>query len=121
MAKRKDIQSLSGGGGVFNDLSNYFKLVFRLMTDRRVSPFLKILPVGTLVYFIVPDLVPGPIDDAVIIWMGTYLFIELCPPEVVAEHRAALDNIVPSTARDPKPDDEQEEVIEGEFHEVDHK
>ena len=77
--------------GVVQDLSIRLKLIVRLMTDRRVSPLLKLLPIGSLVYFLVPDLAVGPIDDAAIIGLAAYLFVELCPPDVVQEH---LEEIV---------------------------
>ena len=31
-------------------------------------------------------------DDAVIVGMGSYIFIEMCPQEVVSEHRMAIRN-----------------------------
>jgi hypothetical protein len=90
----------SKGDGVFKDLLNRAKLIMRLMGDARVSPLLKLLPIGTLVYFVVPDLAPGPIDDAAIIWLGTYLFVELCPAEVVREHMNALTSVVDAEWRE---------------------
>jgi hypothetical protein len=88
------------GDGVFHDLLNRVKLIVRLMGDGRVSPLLKLLPIGTLVYFVVPDLAPGPIDDAAIIWLGTYLFVELCPAEIVREHLNALTSVVDAEWRE---------------------
>jgi hypothetical protein len=73
------------GGGFITDLTQRIKLIVRLMGDSRVSIFLKILPVASLGYIIFPD-IPGPIDDATVVWLGTYLFVELCPPAVVQEH-----------------------------------
>ncbi|OGO28106.1 MAG: hypothetical protein A2136_06590 [Chloroflexi bacterium RBG_16_54_11] len=81
---------LSQGGSFFQDLTLRLKLILRLMGDNRVNPLLKVLPIGSLVYFLVPDIAPGPIDDAAIIWLATYLFVELCPPGVVQEHLEAL-------------------------------
>ncbi len=81
---------LSQGGSFFQDLTLRLKLILRLMGDGRVNPLLKVLPIGSLVYFLVPDIAPGPIDDAAIIWLATYLFVELCPPGVVQEHLEAL-------------------------------
>jgi hypothetical protein len=103
-------------GGVFNDLASRIKLIFRLMSDSRVSPLLKLLPVASVLYFIVPDLAIGPIDDVAVVWLGSYLFVELCPPEVVEEHLAALRS-QPLTGewRDPVPP--TGEVIEGEYTE----
>ncbi|MCX8062221.1 MAG: hypothetical protein N3D16_06535 [Anaerolineales bacterium] len=72
--------------GFFWELSARIKLILRLLADRRVSPLLKLLPIASLAYLLVPDLAPGPVDDALIIWLGAYLFVELCPSEVVEEH-----------------------------------
>jgi len=64
----------------------HVKLVFRLMKDKRINPFLKILPFGGLVYLIIPDLLVGPIDDAALLLGGSYLFLELCPQKIIDEH-----------------------------------
>jgi hypothetical protein len=82
------------GGGFFQDLSIRARLILRLLGDRRVNIFLKLLPIGSLVYLIMPDLAPGPIDDAAVIWLGAYLFVELCPPDVVQEHMRALTSVI---------------------------
>jgi hypothetical protein len=74
------------GGGILQDITLRAKLVLRLISDPRVSLFLKLLPIGSLAYLVIPDLVPLPFDDAAIIWLATYLFVELCPPGVVQEH-----------------------------------
>ena len=84
----------SSRGGVFDDLRNRVRLIMRLMADARVSPLLKLLPIGALAYFIIPDVILGPLDDALILWLGTYLFVELCPDDVVQEHMNALQNVV---------------------------
>ena len=77
--------------GIFYDMGNYFKLVMRLIGDDRVNPLLKILPIGSVIYLLVPDPIIGPFEDATFIGFATYLFVELCPPEIVEEHRRALD------------------------------
>jgi len=108
-------KSIRPPGGVFNDLTQYARLVLRLMGDRRVNPLLKLLPVGALAYLVIPDLLLGPVDDAMLVWIGTYLFVELCPPNVVAEHRTALQQVISGEWRDPQqPDDE---IIDAEFRE----
>jgi uncharacterized membrane protein YkvA (DUF1232 family) len=74
------------------------KLILRLMSDRRVNFFLKLLPVAALAYLISPvDLAPGlalpiigALDDAAIVGLGAYLFVELCPTDVVQEHTKSL-------------------------------
>ena len=73
------------------------------MGDNRVSPLLKLLPIGSALYFIIPDLAIGPMDDVAVVWLGTYLFVELCPPEIVEEHMAALRNqALPGEWHDPE-------------------
>jgi len=97
MAKRKrgDIV-VSSGGGVLHDLVLRFKLILRLMGDKRVNPFVKILPLASLAYLIWPiDLIAGipgvsALDDVAIVSLGAYMFIEFCPPDVVQEHMQKL-------------------------------
>lgn len=107
------------GGGVFQGLANRIKLILRLIGDPRVSPLLKLIPVTSLVYLIFPDIAPGPIDDAAIIWLSTYLFVELCPPEVVQEHLDAIEKIVHATSQTlgdtPEPEFNEEDILEGEI------
>jgi hypothetical protein len=113
--KRNRSITPSQGGGVFGDLAVRIKLILRLLADNRVSPWLKILPVGSLLYLVVPDLAPGPLDDAAIIWLGAYLFVELCPPDVVQEHMKSLTGVLPSEWHDPLPKDD--EIIDAEYTE----
>jgi hypothetical protein len=114
MAEKKNRPISPYRGGVFNDLANRIKLVLRLMADPRVSPLVKIIPVGSLIYLLFPDIAPGPIDDAAIIWLGAYLFVELCPPEVVEEHMAAIYRTIPGQWAESGPPTE-EDIVEGEF------
>ena len=92
----KDPKSItpSQGGNIFQDVSMRIKLILRLMGDSRISPLAKMLPVGALVYLVFPFDIPTPIDDALVVWLGTTLFVEMCPPEVVEEHMQALRNSV---------------------------
>ncbi|HLF74049.1 MAG TPA: DUF1232 domain-containing protein [Anaerolineales bacterium] len=84
--------------GGLRDFVTRLKLIVRLMGDRRVSAFLKLVPLASLAYLISPfDLAPGvalPIigvlDDAAVLWIGSTLFVELCPPGVVNEHMKQL-------------------------------
>jgi hypothetical protein len=114
MSEKQPRQIIQSKGGFFQDLALRVKLILRLIGDARVSPLLKLIPIGSFVYLLFPDIVPGPIDDAAIIWLGTSLFVELCPPDVVAEHMEALRRTVPAEAHDAPP---EEEIIEGQFRE----
>jgi hypothetical protein len=95
----------SGGGNFFQDIALRVRLILRLMGDRRVSPLLKLLPIGALAYTFIPDVLPGPVDDAAMIWFLAHLFVELSPQEVVQEHLRRLTAVV---------DGEWREIDEGE-------
>ena len=97
MADRKNRKVVvPAQGGMTRDIVNRLKLIFKLMGDPRVSPLVKLIPVGALVYLISPvDIIMGipgfaALDDAAILWMGSNLFVELCPPEVVQEYMQAI-------------------------------
>ncbi|NMC78417.1 MAG: hypothetical protein GYA59_03560 [Chloroflexi bacterium] len=102
-------------GGFFQELSLRIRLILRLMGDRRVNFFLKLLPVGTLIYLVFPDLLIGPVDDAMIIWLGGYLFIELCPAEVVEEHLSELRHVISGNWHDLE---EPTNLLEGKSTEI---
>jgi hypothetical protein len=112
---------LSKNGGFFQDLTLRLKLILRLLGDGRVNPLLKLLPIGSLVYLVVPDIAPGPIDDAAVIWLATYLFVELCPPNVVQEHLEGLNATrkVMDSYQETSQEDIHGEVIDGEIVERD--
>jgi hypothetical protein len=103
--------------GWFRGLADYFILTWRLLIDPRINPLLKLLPLGSLIYLISPFDLPTPIDDVGVIWFFTYLFIESCPPEIVAEHRSQIASTVDGRWRDAAEDTEidQAEVIDAEF------
>jgi uncharacterized membrane protein YkvA (DUF1232 family) len=97
MAKKKSGDLVvSSGGGWLRDLILRLKLIVRLMGDKRVNPFLKLLPVASLVYLFSPidliSVIPGvsALDDVALVSLGAYLFIEFCPPDVVQEHMQQL-------------------------------
>jgi len=116
---KPDKKIVKARGGFFYDIVTYLKLVIRLMGDPRVNPLLKLIPIGSLVYTIWPLDIPGPIDDAAVIGAGVYLFLMLCPQDVVDEHMKALTSTVTSVWRDPdksKDDFPTEDIIDAEFH-----
>jgi len=100
MTERKSGKLVVPQGGMLRDFVKRLKLIARLMGDRRVNFFLKTLPVASVAYLIFPfDLAPGiafpiigALDDAAILWIGSTLFVELCPDDVVKEHMRVLDS-----------------------------
>ena len=92
--KKPSNLTVSQEGGVVRNVLNQLKLIYRLMADSRVSVFAKLIPIGALIYLVSPldAAIPfiGPLDDAALLWLGSYVFTELCPPAVVAEHMKEL-------------------------------
>jgi uncharacterized membrane protein YkvA (DUF1232 family) len=125
MADKRDILH-NQNSGFFQDLVLRVKLILKLMGDKRVNFFLKLLPIGALIYLVSPiDLIPGAVlpvigalDDAAVLWLGTTLFVSLCPDDIVQEHTNALHKVVAGTWRDAPEQDEPDEVIEAESHEA---
>jgi hypothetical protein len=113
MSSNRDRNITTSGGGFFHDVAINIKLVLKLMADPRVPFWLKLLPIGSVIYLLIPDIILGPIDDAAIIWLGTYLFIELCPPEIVKEHMDNLSRVVPGEWYDPA--DDEENIVDAEY------
>jgi uncharacterized membrane protein YkvA (DUF1232 family) len=107
MANKNDLIN-NQNKGFFQDLILRTRLILRLMGDNRVNVFLKLLPVAAAIYVISPvDLIPGAVipfvgalDDAAAIWIGTSLFVSLCPEEVVQDHWNALQKVVAGTWQD---------------------
>ncbi len=103
--------------GLIQELVLRIRLILRLMGDRRVNLFLKLLPLASLVYLLSPaDLLPGltlpivgALDDAAVLWIGTSLFLTLCPEDVVREHIGKLQKTVPASW---KKAEEKTEIIE---------
>jgi uncharacterized membrane protein YkvA (DUF1232 family) len=115
--------------GFFQDVVLRFKLILKLMGDRRVNFFIKLLPVGAIIYLISPlDFLPGAVlpfigalDDAAVLWLGVTLFVSLCPEDVVREHMEVLNNVVAGSWYDAEEVPENKEVIDVEVNDISEK
>lgn len=115
--KRTMIESKNNG--FFQDLLRQIKLIYKLMSDKRISFFLKLLPIASIVYLVSPiDLAPGlalpvigALDDAAVLWLGTTLFLSLCPEEIVEEHKGKLNKVVDASWKDAK-EEQDMDIIE---------
>jgi uncharacterized membrane protein YkvA (DUF1232 family) len=84
--------------GILGELIRNAQLTWRLLKDPRVPlPIKLIIPSVVGLYVLspidfMPDVLPliGQIDDIAVLFGGMMLFIQMCPPDVVDEHRAAL-------------------------------
>ena len=107
--------------GWVTDLVRQGRLAWRLLWDRRVSFWTKLIPPAMLLYIFSPaDFLPdvalglGQLDDLAILLIGTKLFIELAPTDIVREHLAALgariqEWRVQDGEKEPPP------IVEGEY------
>jgi len=104
--------------GMIHNLVIQTKLILRLIGDRRVSFWAKLIPIGALIYLVSPvDLIPGGVlpiigalDDAAVVGLGSYIFLEFCPPAVVQEHMKALNSNMAGSAGDEIVDADATEI-----------
>ncbi len=101
--------------GFLRDVAMRIKLILRLMGDSRVSPFLKLIPIGAALYVIWPIDIPGPFDDAAVVVLGSTMFVELCPPAVVQEH---LNQLRHTPQVDWQSQNPSGDVVDAEFRET---
>lgn len=74
------------------------RLCWRLLWDRRVVFYYKLIPVFAVAYFFSPyDLLPdfiipgiGQLDDCLVVYLACRLFLRLVPVDIVREHYEAL-------------------------------
>ncbi len=111
-------------GNFFQMFGERIRLILRLLADGRVNPLLKLLPIGSLIYTIWPIDIPGPIDDVAILMFANYMFVEMCPPDVVEEHLKNLRD-TPSMfgswmggKPENKPPVQDEDIIDADFKEI---
>jgi uncharacterized membrane protein YkvA (DUF1232 family) len=107
--------------GFLGNLVNQARLVWRLLRDRRVSGWVKLIPVAGLAYLLSPiDLLPdflipglGELDDLTIILVSLKMFVDLAPADIVREH---LNNLTKRAAKRRPP---SEPYIDVPYHVVD--
>jgi uncharacterized membrane protein YkvA (DUF1232 family) len=113
--KNRDI-TVAHQSGMIHDLVVRAKLIIRLIGDKRVSVWAKLVPIGALIYVISPvDIIMGipgidALDDAAVVALGSYIFLELCPPAVVQEHMKALNSNMDGSASDEIVDADATEI-----------
>jgi uncharacterized membrane protein YkvA (DUF1232 family) len=107
--------------GWVTDFIRQGRLAWRLFWDRRVPFWTKLIPPAMLLYLFSPaDFLPdvalglGQLDDLAVLLIGTKLFIELAPTDIVREHLTALgariqEWRVQDGEKEPPP------IVEGEY------
>ena len=103
--------------GALTQVARTFQLVWRLLADARVPVLPKLIIPLVIVYVVspidlIPDVMPivGQMDDLAVIFMGIRFFIELCPADIVMEHRRAIAGSAGEA---------HDEYVDGTYHVVD--
>jgi uncharacterized membrane protein YkvA (DUF1232 family) len=127
MQKRPSQGIVPVQSNIFKDAVLRIKLIVRLIADKRVSPWLKIMPIGGILYLLSPlDIIPdialpgiGELDDIAILWLTNHFFIEFCPPDVVREHvKALMHNSDIIDEERQKAENNQPDIIDGEATDI---
>ena len=131
MADQKKVGQVGEAAGILAEVIKNIKLIWRLLNDRRISPWLKMIIPVTLLYLlfpvdIVPDFVPGlgQLDDIAVILLGLKFFVEMCPEEIVRQHLDELASVVSPwrvVEEDETPEAEPSRYIEAPYQVVDKK
>lgn len=114
--ERKSVVS-SDPFGALSEIVRTIRLAWRLMLDPRVPNFAKLIIPAAILYVLSPiDLLPdlilglGQLDDIAVLSLSVSFFIDLCPQDIVEEHRRAL------TVSRAQPADSNADVVEGSYH-----
>jgi uncharacterized membrane protein YkvA (DUF1232 family) len=92
------------------------RLIWRLIRDPRIHWMSKLIPIAGLAYVLfpfdfLPDLAPvvGQIDDVGIFVGSLWLFMELCPDDIVKEH---WDDLASVTVKGTWKEEEKDKLAE---------
>ena len=105
----------------------FLKLVWRLLRDRRVPLFTKIIPVIAFLYLawptdIIKDFIPvlGHLDDLIVVSVLLLLFIAASPGQVVADQTIGkkLRDLQRQYGQDEKKEPSQAKTVEAEIRYV---
>jgi len=116
VAENKRLDGPERTAGLLAEIARQSRLILRLLGDRRVPVWPKLIIPATFVYIVSPiDLIADPIlglgqiDDIAVLLIGLKLFVELCPTDVVREHLDDLASVIDGSYRVVKEEEEQDE------------
>ena len=96
---------------------NLIRLIWKLILDRRISIFPKLIIPAVLIYFLspidlVPDILPvlGHLDDILIILPALIAFFLMIPKNIISEHTQNIKSSKKNT---------QDTIIDGSYRYVD--
>ena len=117
MTDNNRFKKLAENQSFFKSLGTEIRLILKLLGDKRVPFWTKLIPLGTLVYFFFPEPIPI-VDDVVVMSLGIYAFLEMCPDDIVEEHRLNLYNKKVGNAEDIVIEEIAEDIERGQLSET---
>ncbi len=101
MSEKERLRDPDHAVGFIAEMLKQGRLILRLLGDRRVPIWPKLIVPATIAYIFSPiDLLADPIlglgqiDDVAVLLIGLKLFVELCPTAIVREHLDDLTSVV---------------------------
>lgn len=120
-----DVTPRADDPGFWRELWRQVRLVFQLLRDPEVPFYLKLLPIGAVLYVLfpldfAPDIYPviGQLDDLTALLVGAKVFVELAPPHVVAKYTDRLQPQTGTAVQDNDDDQLKEAIIIDAEHEL---
>jgi len=115
MSEKKSLRDPDQTAGFLAQVLQQARLVLRLLGDRRVPIWPKLIIPATIAYILSPiDLLSDPIlglgqiDDVAVLLIGLKLFVELSPTDIVREHLNDLSSVIDGSYRVVKEEREQQ-------------
>lgn len=107
---------------LLGEIARNARLVWRLLGDPRVATTTKLVLPGLAAAYLLwpadllPDIIPalGQLDDLAIIALAVKLFVDLCPSDIVRQHR---ESVTRGSAARP-PDQGKGDVVDAEYRVV---
>ena len=100
MTRRSPSRDANEVANLLSDVLRNARLILRLLFDNRVPGWMKAIPVMALLYALSPlDLLPdvfvgpGQLDDIALLLVALKVFLELCPDDVVDQHRVEMASV----------------------------
>jgi uncharacterized membrane protein YkvA (DUF1232 family) len=120
MSEKKRLRDPVQAAGLVSEVLKQGRLILRLLGDRRVPVWPKLIIPGTIAYVLSPiDLLSDPIlglgqlDDIAVFILGLKMFVELCPTDIVQEHLDNLSAVISGSYRVVNDEAEEEQAPPG--------
>lgn len=110
----------------FYHLGQSLRLALRLLFNRRVPFYLKLIPILAAIYVVLPrdllpDIIPvvGRLDDILVMYLSLFLFLKLASKYRGKDHPDRVGGSSSNTGAGSSKDTSENEVVEGSYRFVD--